>query len=655
MTGAADTITVLHVDDTPEFVDPAAAQLEQADAGLTVRTATHPDDALAILSASGSGARSESVAESKLEPDIDCVVSDYDLPGRNGIAFLEAVREEHPELPFVLYTGTGSEEIASDAIAAGVTDYLPKNTGADPYETLAKRIRNAVSTRRAGVAAAERRDRLEQILTTVPSCVVQLDYEGRFVFANDRATAVLGLTESDLTDRAYNDPAWAITDLDGDPIPDEDLPFRRVRDTGEPVSGVIHTIEWPDGTRKILHINGAPLFDADGNVDSVVFSLSDVTERTRRERELEQARAEYEQLIEGMNDAAWVIDADGSFLAVNGAAVEITGYGRSELLSMSLRDIDVDVDPDSDDARAYGLDRLRGPEIASDDRRVFETVHRTRDGEQIPVEVSSSVVDYRGQAALLSVARDVTARKERERRMEEFASVISHDLRNPLNVAQGSVELARDEHPSEHLDRAEQAHTRMQDLIDDLLTLARHGEAAIDPEPIDLGALTEACWRTVSTGTATLDVTCSRTIAADRGRLQQFLENLLRNAVEHGSTSPEPAAHGDADGRGPTTAETGSEAGTEETVHITVGDLDDPPTGGGFYVADDGPGIPPDSRDAVFESGHSTAPDGTGFGLHIVAEIAAEHGWSIRVTDADSGGARFEVTGVTPVDAEPDG
>lgn len=140
----------------------------------------------------------------------------------------------------------------------------------------------------------------------------------------------------------------------------------------------------------------------------------------------------------------------------------------------------------------------------------------------------------------------------------------------------------------------------------------------------------------------------------DRDGLRQFSENLLRNAVEHGSTRPGSPAHPDADGHGTTTAETRPRAAAEETVHITVGGLDDPPTGGGFHVKDDGPGIPPDSRDAAFESGHSTAPDGAGFGLDIVAEIAAEHGWSIRVIEADGGGARFEITDVTLVDVEPD-
>jgi PAS domain S-box-containing protein len=718
MTDTADTIHVLHVDDDPEFTDLTAAFLRR-EYDFVVHTATHPDQGLTILDAN----------------DVDCVVSAQEMPGRTGIEFLEAVRETRPELPFILLTGQGSEAVASDAISAGVTDYLRKGGAADKHAVLANRIRDAVADRRAAADADRRRHRLEQILKTVPSCVVQLDSDGEFVFANDRAMEVLGLTESEVTDRSYNDPEWRITDLDGDPIPDAELPFRRVRDTGEPLFGVRHTIEWPDGGRKILSVNGAPLFGPEGDVESVVLALSDVTtqyerecerlryrqlvdamretaciydedgryvvvndrlasmydttpealrgersdflqavraqadgdpftelfagdreayrgevesefgnygnavveyrltplriddtiegvvsvardvtERTRRERELEQARTEYEQLIDAMNDAAWVIDADGSFLAVNQAATEITGYSRSALLSMGIDEIEAAPDSDTSDAS-----RREGP-LSTDDSeansRVFETVYETADGTQVPVEVSTAAVEYRGEAALLGLARDITDRKRHERRMEEFASVISHDLRNPLNVAQGSVDLARDHPDGPHLDRIERAHDRMTHLIDDLLALARHGEAAIDPEPIDLDSFIKTCVQNVDIAAATVRVACDRTILADRSRLQQLFENLLRNSVDHGS----------------------------ERVTIDIGSLDGAEWG--FYVEDDGPGIPVDEREDVFEAGYSTADDGTGFGLHIVDRIVEEHGWSIRITASDSGGARFEITGV---------
>ena len=122
-------------------------------------------------------------------------------------------------------------------------------------------------------------------------------------------------------------------------------------------------------------------------------------------------------------------------------------------------------------------------------------------------------------------------------------------------------------------------------------------------------------WQQGSTGDATLVTETDRRVLADDSRLQELFENLFRNAVAHGSD-----------------------------VTVTVGDLD-----GGFSVADDGPGIPPEDRERVFDHGYSTRGRGTGFGLSIVQEIADAHGWEVAVTESDDGGARFEVTGVDVV------
>jgi signal transduction histidine kinase len=197
--------------------------------------------------------------------------------------------------------------------------------------------------------------------------------------------------------------------------------------------------------------------------------------------------------------------------------------------------------------------------------------------------------------------------------LEQFASVVSHDLRNPLNVAEGRLELAQEECESDHLDDVRRAHERMSARIDNLLTLAREGEQVGALESVDLADLTQDCWRNVATAEATLTITGERAIQADRSRLQQLLENLMRNAVEHGG----------------------------DDVTVTVGALD-----GGFYVEDDGPGIPEGVRENVFEEAYSTSEDGTGFGLRIVEQVAQAHGWHVRVTDSSQGGARFEITGV---------
>ncbi|MFC6862089.1 ATP-binding protein [Halomicroarcula sp. GCM10025817] len=221
---------------------------------------------------------------------------------------------------------------------------------------------------------------------------------------------------------------------------------------------------------------------------------------------------------------------------------------------------------------------------------------------------------------------DISELKRYERRLEEqnerlemFAGAVSHDLRNPLMVAQSGVEMVQQQLEGDGdlnddaLDIVARAHDRMDQLVDDLLTLARHNGQTLDPEPISLADVGRACWETVKTDGATLDVEATMRVRADESQLKQLLENLVRNAVDHGGTD----------------------------VTVTIGDIAD-----GFYVEDDGTGIPPAEREQVFERGYSTADDGTGFGLVIADQVADAHGWDLRLTDGADGGARFEVSGV---------
>lgn len=222
------------------------------------------------------------------------------------------------------------------------------------------------------------------------------------------------------------------------------------------------------------------------------------------------------------------------------------------------------------------------------------------------------------RVALDRISREQTLLKrektlERQnRQLQEFTSVVSHDLRSPLRVADGRLDLAREDCDSEHLDAVAQALDRTETLIEDMLSLARAGELIGEIEWLELSNLVECCWANVATDTADISIEASCRLEADESRLQQLLENLFRNAVEHGGSG----------------------------VTVRVGDLPN-----GFYVEDDGPGIPEAARDDVFEAGHSTA-DGLGFGLNIVRKIAEAHGWDIRLVESDAGGARFEFTAV---------
>jgi len=250
-----------------------------------------------------------------------------------------------------------------------------------------------------------------------------------------------------------------------------------------------------------------------------------------------------------------------------------------------------------------------------------ETVAKTFDGERRHQILELYVPDAYTETydRVYMTGTDITDLKSREQelqrerdRLDEFASIVSHDLRNPLGVAQGRISLAREDGNIEHLAAAARSIDRSLELINDLLSLARAGKEVGDVVPIPLAAVVRDCGAQVDGADVTV---CDPlpTIRADRRRLSELLENLIRNAVEHGGSD----------------------------VSIAVGGLD-----AGFYIEDDGEGIPPDDRDAVFEPGFSTNADGTGFGLGIVRQITDAHRWDVRATSGSDGGARFEITGV---------
>ncbi len=231
-----------------------------------------------------------------------------------------------------------------------------------------------------------------------------------------------------------------------------------------------------------------------------------------------------------------------------------------------------------------------------------------------------------------------TAALERERdRLERFADIVSHDLRNPLNIAEGRMGLLQEEYDSEHIDAVNAAHDRMNNIIEDTLLLAREGKTVDETERVDLKELAERAWGVVETGGATLDIETGMEVEADADRLRHVFENLFRNSVEHGSTGSRPQADDSVEHGSPESTETDTE------LTVRVGPLAD---GSGFYIEDTGSGIPESDREAVFDDGFTTADEGTGFGLSILEEIVTAHGWETAVDESAEGGARFEITGV---------
>ena len=253
---------------------------------------------------------------------------------------------------------------------------------------------------------------------------------------------------------------------------------------------------------------------------------------------------------------------------------------------------------------------------------------RTFTVDSMPIEDGTNT-----QTGQLIRLHEITERKAREQQLreqnehlDEFASIVSHDLRSPLNVAKGRLKIAGWASDSEEIEDAQAALTRMESMIDDLLTMARTSQTIDATGPVGLAAAARTAWTYSDVDECTLRVSVPADIeiAADRDRLVQVFENLYVNAAEHNETPVTVRVGVLGDG------ELASDAGQRS----------------GFYVADDGTGIDATNHDDVFESGYTAASGGTGFGLAIVQDTVTAHNWEITVTDSSDGGARFEITGV---------
>ena len=424
--GSSDEIVVLHVDDEPDLAEMAAEFLEREDDRFTVETARSVEAALEELAGQ----------------DVDCIVSDYEMPGTDGIEFLEAVREDHPALPFVLYTGKGSEEIASEAIAAGVTDYLQKGTSLSQYAVLANRVTNAVETYRSQ-ERARTMQRIQRVLRDVNQRLVRAETRREVDAA---VCEVLGRTEP------YR-LAWIGEAADGTVRPrasageatgylgkrTDDEPAARALRNGDPITvesiGNERGDSWRATARdhEIRAIAAVPLIYgetgygvmsvASGREDTpdecerdllieVAEDVAHAIHRVESERRLREQRADlrvYERAVESASDLLAGIDTEYTLVFANERYREFHGITESDVGEVSLPEV---------------LGETWDAEIAEREARVL-------DGETLSYEVERTAPDGRtrtfsvrdyplrdSDGRILGVVgsmRDITGRKRRER------------------------------------------------------------------------------------------------------------------------------------------------------------------------------------------------------------------------------------------------
>jgi PAS domain S-box-containing protein len=328
----------------------------------------------------------------------------------------------------------------------------------------------------------------------------------------------------------------------------------------------------------------------------------------------------YRTLVENAAEGMLTIDAESTIVYANPAIEDILGYTPEELIGSSkMKIIPERLRPVHASALASYV--RTGERNIDWDGMELPALHK--EGHEVPTLISLREHEHDGSQYFTGIVRDITERREREtqlrkqkERLDEFADILAHDIRNPLSVAQGYTELAREEHDDvPELDDIAESLSRIHKLVDDVLALSKEGQLIGEIESVDVEACVRESWRNVETMDATMHVDSDLgTVDADESRFQELLANLFRNAIEH--------------------------AGESVTVRIGRSDADT------LYVADDGPGIDDSVRERIFEHGYSAGDEGTGYGLSIARQVADAHGWDISVANGDDGGARFEITGV---------
>ncbi|RLM36737.1 ATP-binding protein [Haloarcula sp. Atlit-120R] len=622
--GTAGQVRVLYVDEDCDDITAVKETLTDTADEFTVTVCETATDALSALE----------------DASYDCVVSEYRLPARNGIELLGAVRDRSFDLPFLLFTDDGDESVASEAISAGVTDYVTKTPLSEQTELLRQRITAAVARSR------EESD----ILDRMTDAFFAVDENWEFTYANERGRRIIerAMKGDGATTDLLGRNIWeVIPSLEGTEFSKR---YREAMSNQEPTSFEAYF----EPLQTWFEVSVYP------SSTGISVYFRDITERQKheeklrgRERTLREIyavisrkdmdfEAKVKRLLEigqhvlGTETAALsridgdryvfeiVTDRTGTTEAGDTVPLEATNCERAVIEEQTLVLADIAEDrPDLAERAGYtemGISCYLGTPVIVDGS-VFGTFcfygTDPRDSfsewEVTLVELMGNWVSYEQERE----RREQELTRERNR-LEDFASVVSHDLRNPLSVAFGRLTLVEEEYDGnpEHIESLHRSLERMDELIDDVLALARGGHKVIDANETSLDDIITAAWDTVESSDATLErIETDAEITGDQTRLQQLFENLFRNSVEH----------------------------SDDPVTVRVGTLSG---GRGFYVADDGPGIPEDEREQVFERGYTTSDDGTGFGLAIVSEIVDAHGGRITVAESDGGGVRFDVTGV---------
>ncbi|MCU4924417.1 PAS domain-containing protein [Halobacteria archaeon AArc-dxtr1] len=582
-----------------------------------------------------------------LDSDLGAV---YDRISDSFYALDEELRFRYLNDHAVDFLGLGADAIGSDIRDQKLTEtfesalYEALETQEavvfeDYYPPWDKWFQNAIYPSESGLSVysrditeRKRRERelsrYETIVETSPIGITIVGSDGKMQFANDRAEEIYGRSKDQINELTFDDSDWNEVSVDGEPIPDDEKPFPKIIESGEPVFDYVSGVSCPDGERVWISVNGAPVSDDSGKIESVVFAIEDITERRDQQRALEESERRYRTLVKNFpNGAVGLFDHDMQFTAVGGELLDAVGVSPGDRIGNSI----YDSYPDDlvEEIEPYFEAALEGEPNSFE----LEYYDRNLSVYTLPVRSADDEV-YAGMV----VTQDVTERREYQRaleesneRLEQFAYAASHDLQEPLRMVTSYLQLLErrhgdtlDEDGEEFLAFAVDGATRMRQMINGLLEYSRI-ETRGDPfEPVDLNDVLDDVRKDlqmqIEERNAEITADDLPEVAGDDSQLRQVFQNLLGNAIEYsGDELPQ--------------IDISSRRDDDQWI---------------ISVADNGIGIDQDDQERIFEvfqrlhthEEHS----GTGIGLALSRRVVERHGGKIWVDSEPGEGATFSFT-----------
>lgn len=469
-------INILHVEDNPDTRQLIKSNLKKENDIFNITSVANPTIGLDLLE----------------ENKYDCIISDYNMPEMNGLQFLDIVRQKYDEeLPFILLTGAGSEDVASNAIRKGANDYIKKDINDSQYKLLANRISNYVS-----------------------------DYRTKQELSNKR----------------------------------QELRYEQ----------------------KILN-----------------------------------------QAINGMKDIFYVMETSGEIIRLNKSGEKFI----NRIINQPLVDNPNLFDVFPNDQKCQ-IKKSISTVKNGNHTRINLTSYDNQNN-KIELEIKHSPLqDSQGNVLrIVGIARDVTEENEYKRtlknknkKLDKFAKIISHDIRNPLSIARGHLNLYIEENGThQNLEKTQKSINRIETILDDILEIAKTTDEKINKEKVNIQSIIQDCWENIDRKNSNLTIDTTKEISLNKKLASRLFENMFKNSIKHGG----------------------------DDVEIKIGSLEN-----GFYIEDNGKGIPKEKRSKIFNLNYTTSETGEGLGLTIVKYVCDSHNWDIIVTESSTGGARFEITNI---------